>query len=231
MTVTTRRPPRSAPGGHETGDRRSLADAAYVRLEEMIVTLALRPGSVFSEGELSRKIGIGRTPLREALQRLQVQRLVTTLPRRGVAISEINIVDYLSLLEARRVLDRLIATKAARRASPEQRDRLKELAAGLRGAAERGDLNEFMRIDMHFDRLLEAAARSAFALQASVSLHAHCRRFWYLYRHNGDLARAAQLHGALMTAVARGDEQAAGNASDALVDYLEEFARAALDLP
>jgi DNA-binding GntR family transcriptional regulator len=222
---------RSRRSGAARNGKASLAEEAYVRLEEMIVTLELQPGSVHSEADLSRTIGIGRTPLREALQRLQAQRLVTTLPRRGVVISEINIVDYLTLLETRRVLDRLIATKAARRATPEQREVLRRRAASMAKAAARGDMPEFMRLDTEFDHLVEAASRSAFALQASVPLHAHCRRFWYLYRHNGDLPRAAELHAALMEAVAVGDEEAAGNASDALVDYLDEFARTALDLP
>jgi DNA-binding GntR family transcriptional regulator len=210
--------------------RQSLAEEAYTRLEEMIVTLELQPGGVFSEADLSRKVGIGRTPLREALQRLQAQHLVTTLPRRGVVVSDINIVDYLAVLETRRVLDRLIATKAARRATPGQREKLKEIAAAMAVAAARGDLAEFMRLDTEFDHLVEAASRSAFALQASVPLHSHCRRFWYFYRHNGDLVRAAEFHAAMMRAVAAGDEASASAASDALVDYLEQFARTALDL-
>jgi DNA-binding GntR family transcriptional regulator len=145
-------------------------------------------------------------------------------------VSEINIVDYLALLDTRRVLDRLVATKAARRATPDQRRELQQKAEAMELAARKGDMTEFMRLDTEFDQMVERAARSAFALQASVPLHAHCRRFWYLYRHNGDLSRAAELHSALMRAVASGDEDAAGNASDALVDYLEEFARATLDL-
>jgi len=230
MPVDTPRKSRPHGGAGSTTGRMSLAEEAYMRLEEMIVTLELQPGSVLSEADLSRKIRIGRTPLREALQRLQAQRLVTTLPRRGVVVSDINIVDYLAVLETRRVLDRLVATKAARRATPEQRRTLEKTARGMAFAAERGDMAGFMRLDTDFDHLVESASRSAFALQASVPLHAHCRRFWYLYRHNGDLPRAAELHAAMMHAVAAGDEAAAGAASDALVDYLEEFARTALDL-
>ena len=115
-------------------------------------------------------------------------------------------------------------------ATPEQRTTLERTAEAMASAASRGDMAEYMRLDTAFDRLLEAASRSAFALQASVPLHAHCRRFWYLYRHNGDLPRAAELHGVMMHAVAAGDEDGAGTASDALVNYLEEFARTALDL-
>jgi DNA-binding GntR family transcriptional regulator len=230
MTVALSHKSRTRTGLQAAAGKASLADAAYARLEEMIVTLELQPGSVLSEADLSKRVGIGRTPLREALQRLQAHRLVTTLPRRGVVVSDINIVDYLALLETRRVLDRLVATKAARRASPGQREALRKTASAMQHAAAKGDMNEFMRLDTMFDQVVEAAARSAFALQASDPLHAHCRRFWYLYRHNGDLPRAADLHAALMEAVAAGEEEAAGQASDALVQYLEEFARTALDL-
>ncbi|HUI09488.1 MAG TPA: GntR family transcriptional regulator [Bacteroidota bacterium] len=228
--MDTGRKPQARWSGAPHPPRASLAEEAYTRLEEMIVTLELRPGSVLSEAELSRKIRIGRTPMREALQRLQAHRLVTTLPRRGVVISEINIVDFLSLLETRRVLDRLVATKAARRASPEQRNALEKIAGAMVAAAGRGDMTEYMRLDTAFDRLLEEASRSAYALQASVPLHAQCRRFWYLYRHNGDLLKSAGLHAAMMRAVARGNEGEAGDAADALVDYMEAFARTALDL-
>ncbi len=226
--TAAKREPRAQAG--RTSPRLSLAEEAYVRLEEMIVTLDLPPGGVFSEADLGRKVRIGRTPLREALQRLQAQRLVTTLPRRGVVVSDINIVDYLAVLETRRVLDRLVAMKAARRASPAQRRMLEETAGAMQAAAAAGDMAEFMRLDNGFDRLVESASRSAFALQALVPLHAHCRRFWYLYRHSGDLPRAAELHAAMMRAVAAADEQSAGRASDALVDYLEEFAKTVLDL-
>ena len=70
--------------------RQSLTDQAYVRLEELIVTLQLEPGAVLSESVLSRDLGFGRTPIREALQRLAREGLVTILPRKGVLVSEVN---------------------------------------------------------------------------------------------------------------------------------------------
>jgi len=212
------------------GERTLLADKAYDLLEQMIVTLELPPGSTVSESELGRRLTIGRTPLREALLRLEEQRLVTTLPRRGTVVSDISIVDYLSLLETRRVLDNLVAVKAARRSSPEQRAEFERIAGSMETAAKKGELETFMLLDGEFDRLLEEAARSAFAVRALLPLHTHCRRFWYRYRHSGDLPRAAALHADLMRAVVKGDEEGAGDASDALVGYLEEFAREALDL-
>ena len=99
----------------------SLTDRAYADLEEMIVTLQLAPGSAVSELELASYLGIGRTPIREALQRLARERLVTIVPRRGIFVSEINVTSQLRLLEVRRELERLIARSAARRATDVER--------------------------------------------------------------------------------------------------------------
>jgi DNA-binding GntR family transcriptional regulator len=208
----------------------TLADRAYHRLEQMIVTLKLQPGSVVTEADLIQEIEIGRTPTREALKRLETRGLVRSLPRRGVMITGLNVTDYFALLETRRTLDRLIAASAARRATREQRAALRAAAAAIKKAAMKEDMEAFMRLDHDFDDILEAAARNPFAAQAVAPLHTHCRRFWYTFRHTGDLPRTAALHGRLMMAVAQGDEAAAQKASDDLLDYLTEFTRTTVEM-
>src|SRR4051812_45652653 len=104
--------------------RESLTEKAYRQVEELIVTLQIAPGTVVSEAQLSERLEIGRTPIREALQRLARERLVVVLPRRGIMVSEINVRTQLRLLEVRRELERLIARQAARRASDPQRAEL-----------------------------------------------------------------------------------------------------------
>jgi DNA-binding GntR family transcriptional regulator len=208
----------------------TLAEQAYERLEAMIVTLALSPGDIFSEADLSRRIGIGRTPVREALQRLAAHRLVTPLPRKGIAVTDINIIDQLALLETRRVLDRLVAEKAAMRAMPDQRAALRRCAAALQQAAAEEDLAGFMQLDGESDAILEAASRNPFTTQSLAPLHAHCRRFWYRFKHDGDLQRSAALHAAVLRTVAVGDAEDATAAADALLNYLVTFTRTALDL-
>jgi len=207
-----------------------LAKRAYDALEEMILTLDLEPGAVVTEKELTRRTGYGRTPLREATLQLGREKLVEVLPRKGILVSDINIAQYLSLLEVRRVLDRFIAEKAARRATAEQREDLKRIAAAMEQEAAKKHLVEFMRLDRAFDAIVETAAQNGFAVNAVKPMHAHCRRFWYLHRHNGDLARAAVLHSRLMHAIAAGKEKGAGKASDTLMDYLERFTRQTLQL-
>jgi DNA-binding GntR family transcriptional regulator len=91
------------------------------------VTLRLRPGAAVSEAKLSQALGIGRTPIREALQRLARERLVTILPRRGIIVSEISVKAQLRLLEVRREVERLIVRSAERRASADERGRFAEI--------------------------------------------------------------------------------------------------------
>ncbi len=208
----------------------SLADKAYTLVESLIVTLALPPGHIFSEAELSRQIDIGRTPLREALQRLAAARLVKTLPRKGMMIAEISMTDHFALLETRRVLEKLVATLAAKKATTTQRTALQAINDEIESAAEQNDLATFMALDRNCDTLLESASKNLYATTALAPLHAHCRRFWYQYQHEGDLSRSAALHMDMISAVVSGDEQGAAHATDAILDYLDEFTRKALNL-
>src|SRR5688572_18952051 len=129
----------------------SLTDLAYVHLEELIVTLKLKPGATVSEAELSELTGIGRTPIREALQRLAREKLVSILPRRGIVVTDINVGNQLRLLEVRREVERLIARSAARRATPQQRERFRELARDFEKSAKNDDDVAFMRTDREFN--------------------------------------------------------------------------------
>ena len=99
----------------------SLADRAYNQLEELVVTLRLEPGAVLSEGVLASELGFGRTPIREALQRLAREGLVVILPRKGILVSEINPRKQLLVLEVRRELERLMARRAAVRQTEEEK--------------------------------------------------------------------------------------------------------------
>src|SRR3954470_14206016 len=123
----------------------SLTALAYAHLEELIVTLKLAPGRVVSEAELSIMTGIGRTPIREALQRLAREKLVSILPRRGIVVSPVNVKEQMKLLEVRRELERLIARSAARRATHEERKRFRELARDFEKSAKSDDDLSFMR--------------------------------------------------------------------------------------
>ena len=205
----------------------SLADRAYSDLEELIVTLRLAPGNAVSEAELSQRLGIGRTPIREALQRLARERLVTILPRRGIIVSEVNVKSQLRLLEVRREVERLVAKNAARRATPEQRTRFTEIARAFEKSAKNNDEVTFMRVDREFNELSVAASHNEFAAGAMGLMHALSRRFWYIhYKQAADMPLTAKLHADIARAIAAGDDKAAGGAMDCLLDNIERFTRA-----
>lgn len=217
------RPGTGEADGGEAAERSgpaSLADLAYRRLEEAIVTLSLRPGAILTEAQMIDLVDVGRTPVREALIRLAQQGLVEILPRKGIAITDINAIDVMAALDAREVLERLIASEAARRAGPGERIAILGKARAMRRAAEDGDVNAYMRLDKEFDALIAAAARSPYAVRAAEPLQALIRRAWYFFERQDDLVPAAGHHVALAQALASGRPEAAVEACDALMRHL-----------
>jgi DNA-binding GntR family transcriptional regulator len=208
------------------GPHSGLSDQARARLEEMIVSLELAPGSIWSEAELSAKLGIGRTPVREALQRLEGDHLVRILPRHGAQITEINVVEQLLLLDLRRALDRLIAADAARRCTAQERSRLLKMAKQLEAFAS-DDVLAYLRQHYELKNFLADCARNPFVARAVMPCYAMSRRFYYLHhRQVKDLTIATKHHAEVIRAVVVGDEKAAAEASDRLMDYVENLTRA-----
>jgi len=196
----------------------------------MIVTLQLAPGAVVSEAELSERLGIGRTPIREALQRLARERLVNILPRRGVMVSEINVKSQLRLLEVRRELERLISRSAARRATDAERQAFRRIAAAFEASAAANDDVTFMRTDREFNSLQAAATHNEFAVGAMALMHGLSRRFWYIhYKQAADMPLTAQLHADIARAIGDADETGAAEATDRLLDAIERFTRDSVD--
>lgn len=205
----------------------TLTEQAYRLIEERIVTLKLKPGDVLSEQLLSATLKIGRTPIREALQRLAREGLVTVLPRKGILVADVNPRSQLLVLEVRREIERLLSRTAAERANDTQREQMQQIAEGMDRAAKSGDDVVFMRLDLELNRLLVDAAHNDYAARSMKLLQGLSRRFWYMhYRTAGDLPLCARLHANEARAVAKGDAEAAARASDKLMDYVERFTRA-----
>src|SRR5215510_13281413 len=220
---------RSAPKSSRRPASRAdtLTEQAYRLVEEQIVTLQLRPGDVLSEQMLSATFKIGRTPIREALQRLAREGLITILPRKGILVSDINPRSQLLVLEVRREIERLLSRTGAERATNEQRAQLQGIAQGMDRAAKTNNDLEFMRLDRDLNRLMIECAHNDFAARSMKLLQGLSRRFWYMhYREAADLPLCARLHANQARAIAQGNGEAAARASDKLMDYVETFTRA-----
>jgi DNA-binding GntR family transcriptional regulator len=203
------------------------SDQAYDQLEELIVTLQLPPGSSVTEAKLAERLAIGRTPVREALQRLARENLVTALPQRGYLISHIDVRMQLRLLETRREVERLIARSAARRATSQERQRFAALADIFEKASLDNNATSFIRADREFNELSLRAARNEFTAGAMRLMHGLSRRFWYMHwRQAADMPETARAHAAIARAIARGDEAGASRALDLLLDGIEAFTKA-----
>lgn len=209
----------------------TLTEQAYNRLEEMIVTLRLPPSAVLSEQALATELGIGRTPVREALQRLAHEGLVLVLPRKAIIVTDTDPRRQLLVLEVRRELERLLARASAERATDAERERFLAIAEGMGAAARANDDITFMRLDREMNALLIQAAHNEYASRSMRFLNGHSRRFWYLhYKEAADLPKCARLHADEARAIAKGQADRAMAASDKLLDYVESFTRATVGL-
>ena len=209
----------------------TLTERAYRMIEEQIVTLRLKPGDILSEQMLSVACRIGRTPIREALQRLAREGLVTILPRKGILVSDINPRHQLLLLEVRRELERLLSRAGAERATREQRAGMLEIARGMERAARTNDDISFMRLDREFNQLMIEAAHNDYAARSMKLLQGLSRRFWYMhYRAAADLPLCARLHAEQARAIAKGNRAVAAKKTDRLMDYVESFTRATVSM-
>lgn len=199
----------------------SLAEQAYRVLEEKLVTLQLEPGAVVSEGQLIGLTGLGRTPVREAMQRLAQQELFEVMPRKGLLVAPVSLPGMLHILETRRPLEQVIVHRAALNARDDQRSNLAAIARDL--ATLHDDFETFLRLDHELDALLDACAGNPYASAAAAPLRSHCRRFWYYNRHRLQLADAVSAHSKMARLIARRDHIGAQKAVDGAIGVLERL--------
>ena len=163
----------------ERVETRSQSEEAYRRILERIVSLEMPPGSVVNEARLREDLGIGRTPIREALQRLARENLVRSIPHRGTFVTDVNITDLARITEVRVVLEAHAARLAAEKITATDREAMLELVGLLR----RGfvtDQRELMQLDQKIHRLIYRAAHNPF-LESTLERYFNLSlRLWYL---------------------------------------------------
>jgi DNA-binding GntR family transcriptional regulator len=184
---------------------KSTADCAYRKLEHMVVTLELTPGSTTTESELRQRVGLGRTPVREAVQRLAWEGLLEILPRAGVKVPPIDRRDWLRIMEVRRSVEVTVARSAARHATSQAKALLELAGEELKAAAASQDLDAYMAADKKFDIAMAEAAGNCHLARAAFPLQSHTRRFWMQFHRDDSLEGALHSHMHLARAVIDGD--------------------------
>lgn len=204
---------------------RSQADAAYTALRDMLIRLEIPPGAPLAEAALTTQLGVGRTPLREAVNRLTEERLVVKYARRGTFAAEINLADLPLLTELRVELEGLAAESAARRLTGVDRGSLLRV---LRDVEHPGEPAAAMEVDVRIHRAIYAAAHNPFLEESAARYHNLSTRLWYVFvdQLSGLRSHVAE-HQALVHAILDGDAEAAGMVAR---HHVRNFARAVRDL-
>lgn len=205
------------------------AARAYREIEQLIVFQEIRPGALVSEAEMMDKTGLGRTPVREALQRLARNRMVEIHPNKGVLVPAISVDAQLRQLELRRVLEVLAVRLACARATEPQRQDIRQLVAELQCGGY--TLWEYAETVKRTHDLIAAGANNDYLADAMAPLQGLSRRFWigHVVDDETEIKTGSALHIAMLQAVLARDADAAESASHDLNDYLVDFARASLN--
>ena len=159
---------------------RLVAEHAYEALRDRIVTLGLPPGTVLREDELMGELGIGRTPLREAVKRLALENLVDVQPRRGTFVTAVEAADIQNITEVRAELEGYAAELAAQRLDPDARATAEALVAEIEELATREQQQRLMGVDERIHRFIWGAAHNPYLAQTLERYFTHSLRIWYL---------------------------------------------------
>lgn len=205
------------------------ADRAYDIVRERLVMLDIRPGEPINDDRLAADLGFGRTPVREALKRLERDRLVVAYPRRGTFATPVDMTDLADISEIRKLLVPTAAARAARVATADTRARLAALARAISGIEDADDSREVLRHDVHVHREIYRASGNPHLEQILVSLDAHATRIWCMFLDRlPDVAGHVREHAELLEAIVEGDEATAAALTLAHVCGFEAAIRALL---
>ena len=216
---------KSPPRGRKA-PRVSLSDSAYQALRERVLNLTLPAGELLNERWICDLLGLGRTPVHQALQRLHQEGLIQVVPRKGILVKPDSVSKIIDLLDARSIIEPVLAGRAARLAIPGDIEELKRIAApaerdpaDANGEADPVDL--FIERDRAFHAKLAAISGSTVLMEMQKSLHERAMRFWYsdLWR-TLDEHKAAAEHEAVIDAIERGDARAAEAAMSQHIDEI-----------
>jgi DNA-binding GntR family transcriptional regulator len=204
-----------------------LSTQAYTRIRQRIVRLELAPGDVLREDELQSHLGIGRTPIREALQRLTRDQFVTVLPRRGTLVAPIAVDELSTLYETRAVMEPFAARLACRRGTAGHWAEMTELIEqSLRpGVAP----DALLAVDRRCHEIIWDAAGNRFLTDTLDNLYAHSDRVWHMYLADvADTRHAVDEHIEILELLRSGDADACAAAVEAHVRSFDDQVRAAV---
>ena len=206
--------------------KRSLSELAYDAIRQMIVRLDLAPGAVIRDDELQARLAMGRTPIREALQRLVRDQFVTVIPRRGMYVSSIDVAELALLYETRAILEPYAARLACARGATVHWERM---AAVLSAASPRQPARQLIVVDQHCHEIVWEAADNRFLTDTLDMMYAQSDRLWHMYLADvDDMADAVDEHREILVALTNGDGDRAATLTEAHIRGFDQQIREAV---
>ncbi len=205
-------------------NHRPLRELVYEQLKHQILIGKITPGTRMMEVELADEMGVSRTPVREAIRKLEKEGLVTIEPRRGAYASEISVKDLVDVLEVRENLEGFAASLAALRMKQEDIEELTELTKGYSEAIRNNETEKMIHFDERFHRHIVECSGNNTLIQLSKTVQELALRFRYLYYD--DFSRYENMpteHKEIINAIKSGDEVTARNVADKHVKKLKDF--------
>jgi DNA-binding GntR family transcriptional regulator len=205
-------------------DSSATADAVYSTLRDAIVSGHLQAGDRLNEQQLAAQFGVSRTPVREALHRLETEEFANRIPRGGMVVRAVSRSEVLELYAVRVALDALAARTAAQQASPADRAELRWIQGQMAAAAERGDIPAMLRLNLQFHGAIYTAAHNGMLLRFGRQLRDWISRFreTSASRH-GRSMEVVEEHEHIVSAIEAGDPEAA---EEAAREHMERACRA-----
>ncbi len=157
-----------------------IAARAYLELRDRIVTLRCAPGTVLREDELMADLGIGRTPLREAVKRLALEGLVAVQPRRGTYVTEVDAAEIVHITEVRAELEGYAAELAARRMDAAARGLAGALLEQIERLGRSDDQEALMRLDRRIHGVIWEASGNPYLIETLERYFSLSLRIWYV---------------------------------------------------
>lgn len=192
-----------------------LRDVIFETLRKAIVSGDIKPGERLMEVSLADQMGVSRTPVREAIRRLEAEGLVTMIPRKGTHVSELSVKDIMDVLEVRAVLDKLATDLASKRIQSAQLKALESVHKQYISCVEKDNVEGAIKKDVEFHDIIYAASGNPRLVTVAASLREHIYRFRVMYM-SGNLIAANVLneHNEILQALREAQNNVASNLAE-----------------
>ena len=203
---------------------RPLREIVYEELKMQILTGKIAPGTRMMEVELAESMGVSRTPIREAIKKLEQEGLVVIEPRKGAYASQISVKDMVDILEVRQDMEGLAAHMAAYRMTPKQMKELESISIAYNKAVEEGNMADMIRFDTDFHNLIVESCNNSILTMMINQLQELLLRFRYVYYDN--IKRAEKMpseHSMIMEAIKDGRSDAARVSAEMHIERIKDM--------